>query len=198
MTHLPGRRTTETLENSFVPIDSSLKTVDWTFGHYGYVDSNALMYINGFDTWLNNLNRELLNNRNHVDSEYLFLWIIKNIVEKQGNVLAGLNQALFLIQSKRISGRLNILFSDNSGVYSYINSYEIPTITSYSHYIIAYHITGSLYNLHNYSICRWAKTPNNWDNIEKHNLYHHQLNGEVKIYNQFDKAIWGKFNTCVT
>ncbi len=54
-----------------------------------------------------------------VDSELMFLWIMKNIDENEGNALSGLHLALQQLESVSPGGKKNILFSDGNRLYAY-------------------------------------------------------------------------------
>jgi hypothetical protein len=123
------------LTGAFVPFvfHDAIRDIDYSFGHHGSVQKDSMaIVIPGFAEYLNSIDPSLLLNFNqHVDSEYLFWWVIKNIMDKNGDVKAGLCKAFrdYQYYASRWTGypwpknQLNVFFSDGTGLYAYTNNY---------------------------------------------------------------------------
>ena len=70
-----------------------------TFGHGFWQDDEGWNYV--------------------VDSELIFLWIMKNIRDENDDIFRGLLAALSVLEKEHQYGKKNIIFSDGSDIYAY-------------------------------------------------------------------------------
>lgn len=165
-------------------------TTDFSFAHHGTVDKQAMYDNFGFRYWLAEYDyKNLLAGNptyysiadsldNYVDSDYLFLWLVKHIEDSGGVVKSGLVNGITALRSYSISGRKNFLFSDGSGVYAYTDSDVLSHKMSYKSVQTVYHYIRS-----------YDDIETGWTAIDPHHLYHFPTQGSREITYYADNGV---------
>ncbi len=159
-------------------------TVDYSFAHHGKVTKQSFINeLSGFADFLawydGEYNTNYYTDPNlNVDSAYLFLWIMQNILENNGDVKIGLALALNATASQD-SCQINIMLSDGSGIYAYTNHAD-------NNYRMGYTVDTSNNGL-SYIVRSWGSPVSSWSSyttISPHHLYYFPAQGEIEtIYN---------------
>jgi len=169
-------------------------TTDYSFAHHGTVDKWGMYHEANFQNWLSNYDiQNILNGNptyysveesvnNYIDSDYLFLWLVMYIENNNGDVKLGLVEGLSALTAKNISGQINILFSDGTGVYAYSNNSDATHKMSYKSQQSIYHYIRS-YNA----------VESNWTQLDSHNLYYFPTQGQMEITYNADNCVPASF-----
>ena len=104
----------------------------YTMAHNGNVDKTVILNLitnNGTDfSWIDGHPPQTFGNGSWqedegwyyvVDSELIFLWIMKNIIEGDDDTFKGLHASLSMLELEHPYGKKNIIFSDGSDIYAY-------------------------------------------------------------------------------
>ncbi len=166
--------------------DDSSK-VTYSMIHHGTLDKDMLLLrLPGFVDWLNANRKEMLNKELFSDSEYLFMWFIKNIYACQGDVLSALQKALTILNNNAIQGQINIVFSDGTGIYAYTNENNSHSENSIN---IAYKISRTIQNICSYKVRSGKSNPGlGWTTLKEHSLYFFPTQGAMLVYIDIDKV----------
>jgi hypothetical protein len=161
--------------------------VTYSMLHHGSLDKDdLLMRLPGFVDWLNIHRHDMLDKELFDDSEFLFMWLIKNINAYEGDVNNGLQNALSIINKNGISGQLNILFSDGSGVYAFTNQNKSDSGLNID---ISYKINRNVKNICSYVIRSSKTNPGlGWISLKERSLYYFPSYGAMLVFMDIDKA----------
>ena len=169
-------------------------TTDYSFSHHGTVNKWSLYNIPSFQSWLSNYDiQNILDGsptyysladsvNNYVDSDYLFLWLVKYIEDNAGDVKRGLVEGLTALTTNNIDGQKNILFSDGTGVYAYSNNIDAIHKMSYK----------SLQSIYHY-IRSSGTVESDWTSLSTHNLYYFPTQGQMEITYNADNCVTASF-----
>jgi hypothetical protein len=169
-------------------------TTDYSFAHHGTVDKWGMYNIPSFQNWLSNYDIQNILAGNptyysvyesvddYVDSDYLFLWLVKHIEDNGGDVKLGLVEGLTALTTNNIDGQKNILFSDGSGVYAYSNHINDAHRMSYK----------SLQSIYHY-IRSSGTVESDWTSLPIHNLYYFPTQGQMDITFNADNCVPASF-----
>ncbi|OQB32185.1 MAG: flagellar basal body rod modification protein [Bacteroidetes bacterium ADurb.Bin174] len=169
-------------------------TTDYSFVHHGTVDKNSMYDIQSFQNWLSDYDiQNALNGHPtyysiedsldiYVDSDYLFLWLVKFIEENDGDVRSGLVEGLTALKNNNINGQVNIIFSDGTGVYAYSNHNDTAHRMSYKSQQTIYHYVRS-----------YTTVPPGWNSLELHHLYYFPTQGQMDITYNADESVPASF-----
>lgn len=119
---------------------------------------------------------------NYVDSNYLFLWLVKHIEDNNGDVKCGLVSGLTALATNYISGQKSIIFSDGTGVYAYSNNNDATHRMSYKSQQSVYHYVRS-----------YTTVPSGWNPLELHHLYYFPAQGQMDITYNADNSVPASF-----
>lgn len=174
---------------------SEAENIDYSFAHHGEVPKHSMINdIPGFADFLISYDYE--NNTNYfsspnsnVDSAYLFLWIMQNIGENDGDVKLGIAAALNEIAYDR-RYQINILLSDGDGVYAYTNNRDSGHRMGY--------VNDTSDNELSYLVRSWKAPVLSWaegsfTSIDTHHLYYFPTQGQMEITHNVDKSIPASF-----
>ena len=169
-------------------------TTDYSFAHHGTVDKYSMYNIQSFQNWLSDYDiQNALNGHPtyysiedsldiYVDSDYLFLWLVKFIEENDGDVRSGLVEGLTALNNNNIYGQVNIIFSNGTGVYAYSNNLDATHKMSYKTQQTIYHYVRSS-----------AQVENGWTPFQLHNLYYFPTQGQIEITYNADNSVPASF-----
>lgn len=176
----------------------SVRNLDYSFAHHGSVEKDSMrVVLPGFSDWLIDYDYEngtdyAEDPAGNVDSGYLFLWIVKNIMDNDGDVKLGIVKALnsYNYYSYQYIGhnwakkRLNILFSDGTGVYAYTNNSDISADPEH---IMRYR-TDTTGGYKSYLVRSTTNTYMDWNSSNSSSLIYNKLyylpvEGNIQIYN---------------
>lgn len=169
-------------------------TTDYSFAHHGTVDKDSMYTFQSFQNWLSDYDIQNALNGNptyysiedsldiYVDSDYLFLWLVKFIEENDGDVRGGLVEGLTALNTYNIDGQVNIIFSDGTGVYAYSNNLDTTHKMSYKSQSTIYHYVRSS-NL----------VENDWTPFLLHHLYYFPTQGQIEITYNADNCVPASF-----
>ena len=169
-------------------------TTDYSFAHHGTVDKAAMYDVQSFQDWLTEYDIQNVLNGNptyysiedsldiYVDSDYLFLWLVKYIEENEGDVRSGLVDGLTALNTYDIDGQVNIIFSDGTGVYAYSNNLDATHKMSYQSQQTIYHYVRSS-----------SQVENGWTPFLLHHLYYFPTQGQVEITYNADNSVHANF-----
>lgn len=159
-------------------------TTDYSFSHHGTVgqaDIKKMLRVPSFQIWLwwHDFYNALNGNpstyadssaiANYVDSDYLFLWLIKHIEENSWNVKNGMVSGLTGLESFSIDGQKSILFSDGTGVYAYTNDTD------------NFHKMSYFEDSTSYKVRSTNNIVSGWTQLGLHHLYYFPAQGEKEI-----------------
>lgn len=175
-------------------VNGVLDTTDYSFAHHGTVNKGQMYVIQSFQNWLSDYDFQNALNGNptyysiedslsiYVDSDYLFLWLVKFIEENDGDVKSGLVEGLTALKTNYINGQVNIIFSDVTGVYAYSNNSDSTHKMSYKSQQSTYHYVRS-YN----------QVEGGWTQIDVGNLYYFPTQGQIEITYNADHSVPASF-----
>lgn len=167
---------------------SEAENIDYSFAHHGKV--TKLSFINEFPGFADFLiGYDYAHNTNYftspnsnVDSAYLFLWIMQNVIENNGDVRLGLAAALQETASQD-SCQINIFMSDGNGIYAYTNG-----VGQNNNYRMGYNSNTSNNGL-SYLVRSWGTDVTSWSNyttINPHHLYYFPAQGDIDVTYNID------------
>jgi len=168
-------------------------TIDYSFAHHGSIDKIEMMeHLTDFDVWLQVYYPGMHDNPDdHVDSEYIFMWIIKNVIDNNGDVKTGMMNALREIRYTphiNSDAGINIFFSDGKGVYAYTNHFDtegdVRHCMSYKENVVS-----SI--LYSYLVRSWNQVPTGWTSMQYNtgDLIYFPTTGKRQIYKHIDEDI---------
>ena len=159
-------------------------TTDYSFSHHGTIvhDQLKIMLSNqSYKDWLIQYDTfNIINGNpttysdsttiaNYVDSDYLFLWLIKHIEENGWNVKSGLVSGLTALRSLNIQGMKSIFFSDGTGVYAYTNESDSTHKMSYIEDSASFKVRSTV------------QVATGWTQFSLRHLYYFPVQGEMSI-----------------
>lgn len=154
--------------------------VDYSFAHHGTINKNDFIhYIPGFGDYLAvNFSGHYTDPDSYVDSEYIFILIVKCINESEGNVKQGLSMAIQQIGAHVPGGSMNIVFSDGNGVYAFSNGVSTTAHMGFKEYPTS--------NGRSYLIRSWGEGVTSWNQSEytsiiTNALYYFPTSGNMDI-----------------
>ncbi len=161
-----------------------LRNVTYTMVTDGEVEkNNLLLRLSGFVEWLDNNSPETLSSNTQDDIEYLFLWLVKSILQCNGDVLTGLHKGLSMLSKNNIGGHYNILFSDGNGVFAFSNNIKNSNVGNK----LTYKISRNVHNIYCYVVKNCKETPElGWTDLKEHNLYYFPTHGAMQVYANID------------
>jgi hypothetical protein len=142
-------------------------------------DLNLLFRLSGFVEWLGLYKPELLFSQETNASEYLFYWLIQNIMETGGDLLNGLYKGLNTLSNHKIGGLFNLFFSDGTGVYAYSAKEECHNCIK----TISFRINRDEHNIFSY-VLRNSEDPDelDWIHLKANSLYYFPTRGALQNY----------------
>lgn len=163
-------------------------TTDYSFAHHGTVTNDYLIRMFNdisFHDWLaqydtNNIingtptnysDPTSIQQNRYVDSDYIFLWLIKHIEDHEWNVRNGVVGGLRALNVNNIIGpssTLNIMFSDGNGVYAFTNGASDTHKLSYSD------------SSTNFKIRSYNTVDTNWTELASNTLYYFPVHGNIE------------------
>lgn len=146
-------------------------------------DLNLLFRLSGFVEWLGLYKPELLFSQETNASEYLFYWLIQNIMETGGDVLNGLYKGLNSLSNHKIGGLFNLYFSDGTGVFAYSARED----TRNGNKTISFRINRDEHNIFSY-VLRNSEDHGelDWIYLKANSLYYFPTRGALQNYLNID------------
>lgn len=145
--------------------------------------ADLFFHLPGFVDWLGKHRPELLFNRDARPSEYLFYWLIMNILEPGTELPDGLYRGLAIISDHNLGGLFNLLFTDGTGVYAFSGKAGFVP----GNKTIAFRINRDEHNIYSYVLRNTEDHQDvDWIHLKANSLYYFPTHGTLQIFPHFN------------
>jgi hypothetical protein len=136
----------------------------------------------GFVDWLGKNKPDLLFSRSAQASEFLFYWLLSNILEPGTDLQNGLFRGIEIISNHNLGGLFNLLFSDGTGIYAFSGKGSGVSAGK----TICFRINRDEHNIFSYILRNTEDHQDlDWIHLQTNCLYYFPTHGTLQIFSHF-------------